>query len=83
MMSMPSTVLLSQELWVCGRAINFIDQTKTNEQTVEEKVAPELTDQDRKTRSQRKLIKALLWGGAIVMAAITAYVIYGACMLLM
>ena len=44
---------------------------------------PELTDQDRKTRSQRKLIKALLWGGAIVMAAITAYVIYGACMLLM
>ena len=26
-------------------AINFIDQTKTNEQTVEEKVAPELTDQ--------------------------------------
>ena len=64
-------------------AINFIDQTKTNEQTVEEKVAPELTDQDRKTRSQRKLIKALLWGGAIVMAAITAYVIYGACMLLM
>lgn len=64
-------------------AINFIDQTKTNEQTVEEKVAPELTDQDRKTRSQRKLIKALLWGGAIAMAAITAYVIYGACMLLM
>ena len=64
-------------------AINFIDQTKTNEQTVEEKVAPELTDQDRKTRSQRKLIKALLWGGAIVMAAITAYVIYSACMLLM
>ena len=64
-------------------AINFIDQTKTNEQTVEEKVAPELTDQDRKTRSQRKLIKALLWGGAIVMAAIIAYVIYGACMLLM
>ena len=64
-------------------AINFIDQTKTNEQTVEEKVAPELTDQDRKTRSQRKLIKALLWGGAMAMAAITAYVIYGACMLLM
>ena len=64
-------------------AINFIDQTKTSEQTVEEKVAPELTDQDRKTRSQRKLIKALLWGGALAMAAITAYVVYAACMLLM
>ena len=64
-------------------AINFIDQTKTNEQVTEEKVAPLLTEQDRKTQGQRELIKGLLWAGAIIIVALMATVIYGAYQLLM
>lgn len=64
-------------------AINFIDQTKTNEQVTEEKVAPQLTEQDRKTQGQRELIKGLLWAGAIIIVALMATVIYGAYQLLM
>lgn len=64
-------------------AINFIDQTKTNEQVTEEKEAPQLTEQDRKTQGQRELIKGLLWAGAIIIVALMATVIYGAYQLLM
>ncbi len=64
-------------------AINFIDQTKTNEVSTEEKVAPELSDQDKKSRQQRKLIKALLWIGGLVIIALIAYIVYSVTMLLM
>ena len=55
-------------------AIHFIDQTKTDEVQTEEKVAPELTEADRKTRSQRKLIKALLWLAGIAILALIAWI---------
>lgn len=64
-------------------AINFIDQTKTNEVPVEEKVAPTLSETDRKTRSQRKLVKLLLCVSVVLAVAILAYVIYRVVMLLM
>ena len=57
-------------------AINFIDQTKTDEKPVEEKVAPELTEQDKKSQSQRKLIKGLLVVCGLVAVAIMIYIIY-------
>ncbi len=63
-------------------AINFIDQTKTNEVPTEEKVAPELSEADKKSRSQRKLIKGLLWVASVVAVALFVYVIYGVVMLL-
>ena len=59
-------------------AINFIDQTKTDEKLVEEKVAPQLTDQDKKSQSQRKLIKSLLVVCGVAIVAIIIYVIYTA-----
>ena len=59
-------------------AINFIDQTKTDEKPVEEKVAPQLTDQDKKSQSQRKLIKSLLVVCGVAIVAIIIYVIYTA-----
>lgn len=40
-------------------AINFIDQTKTDEKPTEEKVVPQLTNEEQKTQSQRRLIKSL------------------------
>ncbi len=64
-------------------AINFIDQTKTNEQPTEEKVVPTLTSADKKSQQQRHVIKLLLWVGAIVAVALLAYIIYQAVLLLM
>lgn len=63
-------------------AINFIDQTKTDEKPVEEKVAPQLTDQDKKSQSQRKLIKSLLIVCGVAIVAIFVYVIYSVVSLL-
>lgn len=57
-------------------AINFIDQTKTDEVATEEKVVPQLSDDEKRTRGQRKLIKTLLWVGGAAIAAITVYVIW-------
>lgn len=64
-------------------AINFIDQTKTDEVLTEEKVAPALSEEDKKSRSQRRLIKILLWTASLVAIALLVYVIYGAAELLM
>lgn len=57
-------------------AINFIDQTKTDEKPVEQKVVPQLSEQDKKSQSQRKLIKVLLWVFGVVVIAMIAYIIY-------
>jgi len=56
-------------------AINFIDQTKTDEKPVEEKVAPQLTEQDKKSQNQRKLVKALLWLSGVAVVALIIYII--------
>ena len=57
-------------------AINFIDQTKTDEQPKEEKVIPTLSDTDKKTQRQRHLIKSLLWVSGVVVLVLLAYIIY-------
>lgn len=57
-------------------AINFIDQTKTDEKPVEEKIAPQLSAHDKKSQSQRKLIKTLLWSISFVIIVIIAYMAY-------
>ncbi len=64
-------------------AINFIDQTKTDEVLTEEKVAPALSEEDQKSRSQRRLIKILMWAAGLAAVALLVYVIYGAVQLLM
>ena len=64
-------------------AINFIDQTKTDEQVKEEKVVPQLSEKDQKQQQQRHLIKALLWVSAIVALALLAYIIYNVAELVM
>ncbi len=57
-------------------ANNIIDQTKTDEVPVEEKIAPSLTEQDKKTQGQRKFLKTLLWVSGLLVVAIILYVIY-------
>lgn len=63
-------------------AINFIDQTKTDEVPVEEKVAPVLSDKDKRSQQQRVLIKTLLWVGALAVMALFAYIAYSISQLL-
>ena len=62
-------------------AINFIDQTKTDEKPTEERVTPTLSTADQKSQQQRRLIKILLWTGGIVVVVLLAYIIYQAFML--
>lgn len=63
-------------------AINFIDKTKTDEVPVEEKIAPTLSDEQKHSRSQRHLVKILLWLSVAVAALVLAYVLYGTYVLL-
>ena len=64
-------------------AINFIDQTKTDEQPTEEKIVPTLSNEDQKSQQQRRLIKTLLWVGGFSVAGILGYIIYQVAMLVM
>lgn len=64
-------------------AIHFIDQTKTDEKPVEEKVVPQLSAEDKKSQHQRHLIKILMAVGIVVIIALLAYIIYGIAMLVM
>ncbi len=57
-------------------AIHFIDQTKTDEQPREEKVVPKLSEQDVRSRQQRRCIILFLWGCGVVVLALLAYIIY-------
>lgn len=63
-------------------AINFIDQTKRDEQPTEEKIIPTLSEDEQKTRSNRITIKGLLWTGVVVMAILLVYVVYNVYLLL-
>lgn len=63
-------------------AVNFIDQTKTDEVQHEEKIAPQLSESDLKTRHQRRLIKVLLFLGTLAAAALLAYIAYSVYQLL-
>ncbi len=57
-------------------AINFIDQTKTQEKEHEERIVPKLSENDKRIQESRKVIKILL--GVIIAAVvfILCYVIY-------
>ena len=63
-------------------AINFIDLTKLEGQPTEERVVPQLTEGDKKTRKNRITIKALLWTIAVVDTALIVYVLYAIMQLL-
>ncbi|MCR5130726.1 MAG: BatD family protein [Prevotella sp.] len=63
-------------------AINFIDQTKLEGQPTEERIVPQLTEGDKRTRKNRLTIKALLWTIGVVATALLVYVIYSVVQLL-
>ncbi|MGI6231453.1 MAG: hypothetical protein ACOYJF_01210 [Prevotella sp.] len=57
-------------------AINFIDETKQDQQETEERIVPKLSESDKRTRQNRITIKSVLWLIGLVAAAIIVYVIY-------
>lgn len=57
-------------------AINFIDETKTDQQPTEEKVVPQLSADDQRTRTNRIAIKTLLWVIGVGSLLLLAYIIY-------
>lgn len=64
------------------KAVNFIDETKQEGQAVEEKIVPQLSDDEKKARSNRVTIKLLLWVCGVVTFLLLAYIIYNVYMLL-
>lgn len=63
-------------------AINFIDETKQENQPTEERIVPQLSEGDKRTRQNRITIKSLLWALGIIAAACLVYVCYHVWLLL-
>ncbi len=63
-------------------AVNFIDQTKTQETETEEKIVPKLSENDKRVQESRKLIKILLWVIGIAVTAILCFVAYNVIILM-
>ena len=57
-------------------AIDFINQTKLENQPVEETVKPQLSAEDQRTVKTRKTLKVVITAIAIVCAAILGFVVY-------
>ncbi len=55
-------------------AVNFIDETKQNEQETVEKIVPKLSDDDQKAKNSRLTIKVALAVLAVAIGALVAYV---------
>lgn len=76
-----STLLNEKDMNLIN-AINFIDQTKRDDMPTEERIVPQLSENDIKTRNNRILIKTLMWVAAVVAAGIVAYIVHGVFLLL-
>ena len=76
-----STLLNENDLNLVN-AVNFIDETKLEGQNVEERIVPQLSDDEKRERTSRITIKSLLYGIGLVTAALLVYVIYNIYLLL-
>lgn len=63
-------------------AINFIDETKRDDKPTEERVVPQLSENDQRTRKNRITIKSLLWLLTIGGLLLLAYIIYNVYLLI-
>ena len=70
-----STLLGENDLNLVN-AVNFIDQTKQDNQPTEERIVPKLSESDKKTRKNRLTIKSLLYSLLGIVVLLLAYVIY-------
>lgn len=63
-------------------AINFIDQTKTQDVEHEERIAPKLSDDDKRVRESRIVMKTMLWVIAVVVVLALSFVLYNIMLLI-
>ena len=57
-------------------AIDFINQTKLENQPVEEKVKPQLSEEDQRTQKSRRLLKTIITLISVVCAGLFGFVAY-------
>ena len=57
-------------------AIDFINQTKLENQPTEEVVKPQLSEQDQKTQQSRRILKTVIWAVVVAVCALLSYVLY-------
>ena len=57
-------------------AIDFINQTKQENQPVEEVQKPQLSEADLRSRKERRLLKGIIWGITIAATVLFCYVVY-------
>ena len=64
-------------------AIDFINQTKLENQPQEETVKPQLSAEDERNLKTRKVLKGVITAIAVVCVGLLVYVVYGVCQLLL
>lgn len=64
-------------------AVNFIDQTKQDDKPTEERIVPKLSDDDKKSRNNRIVIKSVISVGVVAAMALLGYIIYNIYLLLL
>jgi len=57
-------------------AIDFINQTKLENQPVEEVQKPQLSEADQRSQKERRVLKYVIWGIGMATAALFCYIIY-------
>ena len=57
-------------------AVNFINETKQEGETTEERIVPKLSEDDKKSIKNRTTIKTLLWIIGVTVLCLFAYIIY-------
>ena len=57
-------------------AIDFINQTKLENQPTEEVVKPQLSEQEQKTQQSRRVLKTVIWVVNIAVCLLLCYVLY-------
>jgi CHASE3 domain sensor protein len=57
-------------------AIDFINQTKLENQPTEEVVKPQLSEQEQKTQQSRRVLKTVIWVVNIAVGLLLCYVLY-------
>ncbi len=63
-------------------AIDFINQTKLENQPTEEVVKPQLSEADQRTQKSRRVLKAVIWLLSLTACGLLAYVVYNIYLLL-
>ena len=57
-------------------AIDFINQTKLENQPTEETVKPQLSEEDKRSVKERRVLKSIIWTLSVVSVALFGYVVW-------